>query len=134
FRSDFTQVGAAAGKTLHVWNLADSKEVLALAHPADVTSLSFSADKTKIVTGAADNLARVWDVATGKELQAYPQTAPVRAVAFLPDNAHLITAADKTAAVHTVSATRMIPAAAVPIHGLTITPNGSHVLTAADDK
>src|SRR5262249_16448547 len=62
FSRDFTQVGAAAGKAVKVWNAADGKELLTLAHPADVTSLSFSVDKAKIVTGAADNLARVWDV------------------------------------------------------------------------
>ena len=64
FSRDFHQVGAAAGKTVKVWNLADGKEVLTLTHPADVVSLSFSVDKTKIATAAADNLTRVWDVAT----------------------------------------------------------------------
>ena len=68
FNRDSSRIGAAAGKTLMVWNLADGKEVLTLAHPAAVIGLSFSADQTKIVTAATDNVARVWDVATRQEM------------------------------------------------------------------
>src|SRR5262249_59830963 len=49
FNRDYTQAGAAAGKEVKVWNLADGKEVLSLTHPAEVRSLSFSVDKTKLV-------------------------------------------------------------------------------------
>jgi WD40 repeat protein len=134
YNRDFTQVGASIGKTVKVWNIADGKEALTLTHPADVLAFSVSVDKTKIVTGAADNQARVWDVATGKEIQGYPHSAAVRGVAFLPDNVHFLSTADKTPAIQTVSVTRTIAAAAVPIHGLALTPNASHVLTASDDK
>src|SRR5262249_44771603 len=130
FSRDFTQIGAAAGKTVKVWNAADGKEILTLSHPAPVKALSFSADKTKIVTGAADNLARVWDVASGKELQAFSHTGPVEAVAFHNNNTTVVTgSADKTVGIHTVSANRVIPAAAGPVRGMAVTPNGSHVLT-----
>src|SRR5262249_10265219 len=49
FNRDYTQVGAAAGKVVKVWNVADAKEVQTLTHPAEVKSLSFSVDKTKVV-------------------------------------------------------------------------------------
>ena len=74
--------GAAAGKNVKVWNAADGKDVLTLPHPSEVHSLAFSADKTRIVTGAADNLARVWEAATAKELQFFSHAGPVRAVLF----------------------------------------------------
>src|SRR5262249_40695534 len=48
FSRDYTQVGAAAGKAVTVWNLADGKQLFTLPHPADVTSLSFSVDKAKL--------------------------------------------------------------------------------------
>jgi WD40 repeat protein len=133
FNRDFTQIGAAAGKIVKVWTL-DGKEVLTLTHPAAVKSLSFSVDKAKIVTGAADNLARVWDVASGKELQSFAHAGPVEAVAFHNNNTSIISgSADKTAAIHTLSAIRVIPVTAGPVRSLTMTPNGSHVLT-VDEK
>jgi WD40 repeat protein len=133
FNRDFTQVGAAAGKIVKVWTL-DGKEVLTLTHPAPVKSLSFSVDKTKIVTGAADNLARVWDVASGKELQAFQHAGPVDAVIFHPNNTMIVSgSADKTAAIHPLSAVRVIPVTAGPVRSLAVMPSGSHVLT-ADDK
>ena len=42
------QIGAAVGKNVIVWNLPDAKQLLTLPHPAEVLSLSFSADKGKI--------------------------------------------------------------------------------------
>src|SRR5262249_16898656 len=134
FNRDFTQVGAAFGKNVKVWNLADNKELLTLAHPADVASLSFSVDKTKIVTGAADNLARVWDVASGKELQWFAHAGPVRSVVFHPTNTTILSGSnDKTVAVNTISAQRIIPASAMPLRGVTAMANATHVLTAGDD-
>src|SRR5205823_1164547 len=97
--------------------------------------LSFSVDKTKIVTGAADNLARIWDVATGKELESFTHAGPVRSVIFHNNNTAIVTgSAVKTVTVHTVSATRVIPAAAAPIRALALIPANTHLITASDDK
>jgi WD40 repeat protein len=135
FSRDFVQVGAAGGKTAVVWNAADGKEVLSVAHPADVTALSFNADKTWIATGAADNEVRVWDVATGKELEFFPQAGPIRAVAFHNNNTAVVSVGmGKAAVVHTLSIVRVMTASPAPIRDLTLTPNGSHILTAGDDK
>ena len=57
YSRDFTQIGAATGSAVKIWNAADGKELLTLPHPAAVASLSFSPDKTKLVTGSADNKA-----------------------------------------------------------------------------
>ena len=74
---DGVEVGAAAGSTVTIWKVADGKETATLRHPAEVASLWFSPDKTKIATAAADGFARVWDAATGKELESFPQTGAV---------------------------------------------------------
>jgi WD40 repeat protein len=56
-------------------------------------------------------------------------------VAFHPNNTTVIAGgADKLTQVHTLSVTRLIPAAAAPIRGLALTPNATHALTASDDK
>src|SRR5207302_5862726 len=71
YNRDFTQVGLAAGKAVKVYSAADGKELLTLPHPDDVTTLAFSVDKARILTGSADRQARLWDVAVGKELQFF---------------------------------------------------------------
>ena len=55
-------------------------------HRASVSSVAFSPDGTRVLTGSRDKTARVWDVATGK-----PVTPPlqheddVESVAFSPE-------------------------------------------------
>ncbi len=129
-----TQIAAAAGKTAIVWNVADGKEVRKLEHPAEVAGLSFSADGTRLATGAADNEVRVWELATGLELQAFLHTGPVRAVVAHPGNNALLFSgsADKTVALHTTTVMRVLSTGA-PLRSMTITPNGSHVVTAGED-
>jgi|GEM_PF-319197 len=129
-----TQIAATAGKTAIVWNLADGKEVRRLEHPAEVAGLSFSADGTRLATGAVDNEVRVWDLTTGHELQAFFHAGPVRAVAFHPGNNALLLSgsADKTVALHTMTVMRVLSSGA-PVRAVAVTANGSHVLTAGDD-
>src|SRR5439155_1211409 len=135
FNRDFTQVGAAAGKTVHVWNLADDKELHALTHPGEVLSLSFNFDKTRLATGGADKVTRVWDLASGLELQFFPQSDPVRAVAFHNGNAAVLSAAGtKQVSIDTIAAARVIKVDAGPVAGLTVAPSGAQVFTAGADK
>jgi WD40 repeat protein len=135
FSRDFTQIAAAAGATVHVWNLADGKELATLVHPAEVLSLSFNFDKTRLATGGADKVTRVWDLATGQELQAFAQTDPVRAVAFHNGNAAVVSAAGaKQATIDTLSAVRLVKAEAGTFRALALTPNGASLLAAGSDK
>ncbi len=129
-----TQTAAAAGKTAIVWNAADGKEVRKLEHPAEIASLSFSADGTRLATAAADNQVRVWELATGHELQAFFHDGPARAVAFHPNNNGLLISgsADKTVALHTTTVARVLSTGA-PLRSVAVTANGSHVLTAGED-
>src|SRR5262249_30453800 len=135
YSRDYTKVGAAAGKVVKVWNTEDGKEVLSLTHPAKVTSLSFSSDRTKLVTGAADNLARIWDAVTGQELEFFTHEEAVRAVQFHPNNTAVISAsADKTVAVHTLALNKVIPAQKGSVLDLALANGGSHVLTAGANR
>jgi WD40 repeat protein len=135
FNRDFTQVGAAAGKTVYVWNAADGKELATLAGPAEVLSLSFNFDKTRLATGGADKITRVWDLASGQELQFFAQSDPVRGVAFHNANAAVLSAAgSKQVAIDTITATRVLKGEGGSLQTLTLTPNGSHVVTVGSDK
>lgn len=133
---DGAQIGAAAGKLAKTFNTADGKELLSIAHPAEVISLGFNADRSRLVTGTTDNLARVWDLATGKELESFGHGAAVHGVAFNPAKAANLAAAaaDKTAAVHTITLTRALAASTMPIRALAFHPSTGHLITAGDDK
>jgi WD40 repeat protein len=118
---------------VRVWNVADAKELLPLVHPAEVLSLSFSADKTRIATGAADRQTRLWDTATGKELEFFAQPDAVRAVVLHPNNKDVVSGAGKAVTVESAAVVRVVLVGA-PVHALTLTPNATHALTAGDDK
>jgi WD40 repeat protein len=135
YSRDFTQVGAAVGKNVKVWNPADGKELLTLPHPAEVAALSFSADKARIATAAADRQTRVWEAATGKELQFFAQTGPVLTVLYHPNNTAILSGGvNKLVNVDSPAIQRLVPAATAPLHALTLTPNNTHVVTAGADK
>jgi WD40 repeat protein/predicted Ser/Thr protein kinase len=70
-----------------------------LAHPDAVTSVAFSNDGRKVITGCMDGNARGFDAATGEPLgPALPHPA-VFAAAFLPDG-HSILTAGKDGTIH----------------------------------
>jgi WD40 repeat protein len=136
YSRDANAIAAAAGKVVTVWNAAAGKLLgSSLTHPAAVTSVSFNSDRSRVVTGAADNLARVWDVASGKELESFAHTGPVSGVAFHPANTTIVSGGgDKTATVHTLRFLRLVAASDGPVRGLALTPNGASILTANSDK
>ena len=53
-------------------------------------ALSFSVDKARIATGAADKQTRVWDVASGKELEFFAHDGAAGAVVLHPNNKDLV--------------------------------------------
>jgi WD40 repeat protein len=131
---DFAAFAVGLGKTAKVLQVGDGKELATLNHPAEVTSLGFNADRTRIVTGASDNLTRVWEVSTGRELQAFSEAGAVRSAVFLPNQpAQVLTGADKNLTLQTQTLTRLVAASPSPLRAATITANGSHVLAAGDD-
>ncbi len=133
FSKDYTQVAAAAGKLVKVWNVADGKESASLIHAADVLSVAFSPDKTRLATGAADKQTRLWELATGRELQFFSQPDAVEAVAYTSAGA-VVSSAGKVVAVEVPSIVRAIAADAGPVYSVAMAPNNTHVLTGGTDK
>lgn len=132
---DYLAFAVGTGKLAKVVQIADGKELASLAHPADVSSVQFSADKTRLITGSTDNIARVWEIATGRLLQFFTHTGAVRGVAIHPNRPVVITAsADKTTVVHPYQFLRSAPGILGPVRALTVTPNGVSLLVAGDDK
>ena len=54
---------------LGLWDAAQRKELrLVKAHSNWVTTLGFSPDSQRLISGGGDSTARIWEVATGKEI------------------------------------------------------------------
>ena len=70
-------------------------------HTSSVSSASFSADGTRIVTGSYDHTAKVWDAKTGAErLTLKGHTSVVGSASFSTDGTRIVTGSeDKTAKV-----------------------------------
>jgi WD40 repeat protein len=133
FSKDFTRIGVATGKNVKVWTIADGKEIVTLTHTAEVLSLAFSPDNTRIATGGADKKTYLWDVATGKELQFFVQDDAVEAVQHLANNL-IVSAAGKVTRLDTALIQKQIAVDAGPVHALTLIPANTHVLTGGADK
>jgi WD40 repeat protein len=74
-------------KTVKVWDAATGKETLSLTgHTSWVSSVAFSPDGKRIVSGSQDGTVKVRDAATGKEtLSLKGHIHWVYGVAFSPD-------------------------------------------------
>lgn len=72
---------------LYLWDVQTCQLVRKFETNEDVTSIDFSADGTRAITGTGFfGKAILWDVATGKEIRrfAYAEHGPVMSVAFGP--------------------------------------------------
>lgn len=131
---DNLTLAAGVGKDVMLWTLADGKDGGKLTQPADVTSLSFNADKTRLLIGRADNLAVLAEVATGTLLQAFPHTGAVRGVLAHPTTPTVITAsADKTAVISPVTCLRAISLGAGKA-GVVMSPDSARVFSVGPAK
>jgi WD40 repeat protein len=77
-----------------------NKEQNQLQHTAEVSSVAFSPDGNKIVSGSRDNTLRLWDATTGKPIgQPFTEhtDAQTLSVAFSPDGNKIVSGStDKT--------------------------------------
>ncbi|MFM8273531.1 MAG: WD40 repeat domain-containing protein [Gemmata sp.] len=130
---DSLTLAAGVGKEVTLWTLADGKEAGKLSQPADVLSLSFNADKTRLLVGRGDNVAVLVEVATGNVFQSFPHTGAVRGAAHAATAAVITASADKTVVVSPVTCTRIIPlGAGKPV--VTVSPGSERVLSVGPGK
>ncbi len=103
----------------------------------NVNSGAFSADGSRILTGALDHTARLWDAKTGKELQTlrgHPDA--VKLVAISPDGNWAFTADRKTAQVwnaKTGASVATLKGATADLKSVAFSPDGSRIVTGGDN-
>jgi WD40 repeat protein len=133
--SDGARLVASSDTLVRVWNRADAKEMLNLPHPAAVTKVLFSADRTKIATASADHFVRVWDSTDGKLLQAFRHGGPIQSLAYHPNNLAMLAAcADKSLAIDELSIERVVSTGPAPVLATALLGDGARLATVGADK
>lgn len=110
-------------------------------HGLGVLSVSFSPDRTCVVTGSADKTVQLWDVATGKPLcePLRGHTGAVKSISFSPDGTLIVSGShDKT--LRMWDAVTMQPLGE-PLRGHTawvnsvsFSPEGTHIASGSSDN
>jgi WD40 repeat protein/tRNA A-37 threonylcarbamoyl transferase component Bud32 len=103
FSPDGKRIVSADGNDIQVWDATSGKKLMTLSghesgplsgQQADIWSISYSPDGTRIVSGGLDKTVRVWNAITGAEIMTLrghgdwpdrPEYSPVNSVAFSPD-------------------------------------------------
>jgi WD40 repeat protein len=82
----------------YLWRLRHSWLLSLQGHTSIVSSVAFSPDGKRLVSGSADGTVKMWDAQTGQEtLTLHGNTRWVSSVAFSPDGKRLASASlDKT--------------------------------------
>jgi WD40 repeat protein len=123
-----------------VWDAATGTAILSLK--MDATSVCFSPDGERLLTGSHDKTARLWDAATGAEvLSLGGHTEEVTSVCFSPDGKRLVTGSkDKTAKVwdaagHDPSGARLaLKGHTDAVTSVAFSPDGTRIATASADQ
>ena len=118
-----------------------STQILLQGHTHYVTSVAFSPDGTRIVSGSNDKTVRVWDAERGVQIGSPLQghTHYVRAVAFSPDGTRIVSGSDdKTVRVWNVKRGVQIGS---PLQGhsdsvasVAFSPDGTRIVSGSNDN
>jgi WD40 repeat protein len=109
------------------------------AHDANVRSVAFSSDGTRIVTASGDGTARVWDPRSGNELLVLRgHNGGLGQAVFSPDGSRVLTASrDATARVWDASNGQplmVLDHHESSVNAVAYAPDGTRIVTAGEDN
>ncbi|MCH8148029.1 MAG: hypothetical protein IH987_08560 [Planctomycetes bacterium] len=126
--------------SLKLWDVETNKQVRRFeGHTAGITSVVFSPDGNKALSGGHDGTVRLWEVETGKELHRFEgHTGWVYGVAFSPDGGQVLSgSSDRTLRlwdVKTKKPIRQFEGHTDAVMSVALSPNGRWALSASKDK
>ncbi|KAF4612633.1 hypothetical protein D9613_011805 [Agrocybe pediades] len=97
FSPDNTHLASVCHDTICIWNVQTGNLIGPLREPTEfITSLSFSPDSKKLVSGAYDGAIIVWNAATGDIISGpFRSTGDVKTVGFTPDGFKIVSVSDE---------------------------------------
>ncbi len=132
-------------KTAEVWDAVTGTKLLAFAHTSVVSSVAFSRDGTRTITGIGEwgdagkkpGGATVWDASTGLELLSFNPPNVVWSVAFSPDGNRIVTGGGSSGVQVWDSRTKQqvlnLTGHAGAVRSVAFSPDGRRILTGSDD-
>jgi WD40 repeat protein len=110
-----------------------------IGHRGPVTTVAWSPDRLRLVTGSADGTVKVWEAASGHELLTLRgHLSTVRSVAWSPDGQQLATgSADGTAKIWVVGSGRKLRTLrghTGPVWSVAWSPDGQRLATGSADR
>jgi WD40 repeat protein len=131
-------VADAAGQ-VQLYRLADAAQVLVVAHPQRVHSVSFSADGRQFVTGCYDTFVRIWETHNGRLIhQIEGHRGGVYSVSWSPDGKLIATGGYDTMIrlwdATSGEALRVLRGHNGNVNGLDWSPDGRLLVSAGHDE
>jgi WD40 repeat protein len=140
FSADGTRIVSGGGNMATVWDAKSGAEIFTLkGHISDVTSVCFSPDGSRILTGSMDNTSKIWDARTPPEWLAFQgQTLNELAASFSPDGTKVLTASfDRTAKLWDAKTGVLLltlQGHTQPLRAAWFSPDGERIVTGSADK
>ena len=148
FSSDGKKIISGAGsddKTIKLWDVETEKEIKTFSRYSNsqisgISSLDFSLDGTKIISGHFDSTITLWDVETGKEIKTFTgHSGNVTSVAFSQKNYKQIISgsSDKTIKLWDIETGKVIKTFKGhkdEINSVAFSPDGKEIISGAENQ
>jgi WD40 repeat protein/serine/threonine protein kinase len=137
---DGSRIVSRSGKEVIIWDAARGKEFARLqGHSRPVSSVCFSRDGTRIVTGSWDGTVKIWDAVTGTEQTTLRgHTDRVFCVSFSPDGTRIVSGSgDASGKIwDAVSGAELatLVGHTDAVNSVSISPDGDLIVTGSDDE
>ncbi|MDR2700823.1 MAG: hypothetical protein LBB72_00165 [Spirochaetaceae bacterium] len=109
-----------------------------MGHSRDVSSVAFSPDGTRVLSGSSDHTVKLWDVENGRELKTFSgHSNNVLSVAFSPDGTRVLSGSlDRTVKLWDVESGRELKTFSGhsrAVNSVAFSPEGTRVLSGSLD-